>query len=454
MTLDKSIVVGSIDDLVEFYRKTQNSGSLYIGIEWERSGVYRDTLEPVVYDGDKGYLAVLKKLVAEAGWNIVDGHRNFIGELKRGEAHVTLEADGRLELAGAPKDNLHDLAREFRIHANEVKEVSDFFNIAWLPLGWQPFHNDKEISFIDKERYNIFMQFSKNKWGEAQLKRNNGITVNYSYSDEANAIKKAQIGFRVSPVIGAIFASAPFNEGKTSDHLDMRRYCISNFESGRNDVPKNILSTDFSFKDWISFYTTLPVYLIKKKGKKDLMPKNLTFDKWIKEGYEGVFPTIYDFDQHVKTTWSDIRLRPDYIEYRVADSVPMRFAMGVPSLIKGLVFDSRSWGAVEKLTKDWTYEDILNADREAWKHGLQTKIRGKKLLWYAKSLVHIANDALHKFARTTASSDETDESVFLAPVKDQVYIKEKSIASELVELWDKEWDQNPKRLIEWCEKDK
>ena len=68
--------------------------------------------------------------------------------------------------------------------------------------------------------------------------------------------------------------------------------------------------------------------------------------------------------------------------------------------------------------------------------------------------MHIANDALHKFARTTASSDETDESVFLASVKDQVYIKEKSIASELVELWDKEWDQNPKRLIEWCEKDK
>ena len=381
MTLDKTSVVGSVDDLVEFYRETQNSGSLYIGIEWERSGVYRDTLEPVAYEGDKGYFAILKKLVGEAGWEIVDGHRNFIGELKRGGAHVTLEADGRLELAGAPKDNLHDLAREFRIHANEVKEVSDFFNVAWLPLGWQPFHSDKEIPFIDKKRYNIFMQFSQNKWGEAQLKRNNGLTVNYSYSDEENAIKKAQIGFRVTPVIGAIFASAPFDEGKPSDYLDMRRYCVSNFESGRNDVPKNILSPDFSFKDWISFYTTLPVYLIKRKGKEDLMPNNLTFDKWIKEGYEGVFPTIYDFDQHVKTTWSDIRLRPDYIEYRVADSVPMRFAMGVPSLIKGLVFDSRSWGAVEKLTKDWTYEDIINADREAWKHGLQTKIRGKTLLW-------------------------------------------------------------------------
>ena len=454
MDLDESSVVNSVDDLVEFYRKTENGKDLYIGIEWERSGVYRDTLKPVTYEGDKGYLAVLKKLVAEAGWEIVDGYRNYIGELRRGEAKVTLEADGRLELAGSPKKNLHDLAREFRIHANEVKEVSDFFDIAWLPIGWQPFHNDKEIEFVKKKRYQIVNNFGDEKWAEAQMKRNNGLTANFSYSDEKNAIRKAQIGFRIMPVIGAIFASSPFNEGKISEYLDMRRFCVLNSNPERNVAPKNILSKDFSFTEWISFYTAMPVYLIKRKGKEDLMPENLTFDKWINEGYEGIFPTVYDFDQHVKATWSDIRLRPNYLEYRVADSVPMRYAMGVPALIKGLVFDSKSWRAVEDITKDWTYEDIIKANEEAWTHGLDTEIKGKTLLWYAKSLVHIANEALHKFARQTASSDTTDESLFLAPLKDQIYIKEKSIASEMVELWEKEWDKNPRRLIEWCEKDK
>ncbi|MBT3865279.1 hypothetical protein HOE67_02570 [Candidatus Peregrinibacteria bacterium] len=453
MVLDETSVVSSVDDLVDFYRETNNGNDLYIGIEWERSGVYRDTLKPVKYEGDQGYLAVLKKLAAEAGWEIADGHRNYIGELRRGEAKVTLEADGRLELAGSPKKNLHDLAREFRIHANEVKEVSDFFNIAWLPIGWQPFHSDKEIEFAGKDRYEILNSFGTNEWMESEMKRNNGLTVNYSYSDEKNAIKKAQIGFRIAPIVGAVFASAPFNEGKLSDCLDMRRYCKSHINPERHSVPKNILDKNFSLKDWISFYTKMTVYLIKRKDKKDLKPENLTFDKWIKEGYDGIFPTIYDFDQHIKTTWSDIRLRPNYLEYRVSDSVPMRYAMGVPALVKGLVFDSKSWGAVEDLTRDWTYEDILKANKEALTHGLLTEIKGKNLLWYAKSFIHIANDALHKFARTTASSDATDESVFLASIKDQIYIKEKSIASEMVELWKNDWDENPKRLIEWCEKE-
>ena len=45
---------------------------------------------------------------------------------------------------------------------------------------------------------------------------------------------------------------------------------------------------------------------------------------------------------------------------------------------------------------------------------------------------------------------QKDESVFLAPLKEQIHIKEKSPAEELVEKWEKEWNKDPKRLIEWC----
>ncbi len=442
--------LNSVKDLIDYYEQTGDEKNLLVGIEWERSGVYADTLEPVKYEGDKGYLAVLKKLVSEVGWEIIDGHRNYIFELKRGNARVTLEADGRLELAGSPLNNLHDLAREFRLHANEVKEMSDFLNIGWLPLGLQPFHSDDEIDFIDKKRYRIFMDFAKNDLMEMTMKRNNGLTVNFSYSGEKNAIKKAQVAFRIMPIVGAMFASSPFNTGKISKYLDGRRHCIFNYEPERNAAPRNILNDDFSFEEWFDFYLKKEVYLIKRRGKDDLMPKNLTFYDWMKNGYENTYPKMEDFDQHVKTTWGDIRLRPAYLEYRVADSVPFKMAMSVPALIKGLVFDSQNWDAVLDLTKDWTYEEIIEADKKAWSEGLNVEIKGKSLLWYAKALVHIANEALHRFNRTTASNDEDDESVYLAPLKEQVYIKEKSIAREIVDLWEKEWEQNPKRLLDWC----
>ena len=107
----------------------------------------------------------------------------------------------------------------------------------------------------------------------------------------------------------------------------------------------------------------MPVILIKSK-KGDIVPsKTFTFYEWIEKGYEGIYPTIYDFDQHIKTTWGDIRLRPSYIEYRVADSQPFRLVMSVPALIKGLLFDSTNWDAVKELTKDWSYEDIIELDK-------------------------------------------------------------------------------------------
>ncbi len=454
MNYDDNKVVASVDELVEYYRQIANPQNLYIGIEWERSGIYRDTLEPVSYEGDKGYLAVLKKLVSEVGWEITEGHRNYIFELQRGNAKVTLEADGRLELAGSAKDNLHDLAREYRLHVNEVKEMSDFLNIGWLPVGWQPFHNDDEIKFIKKKRYSIFMDFGKNEWAEPQMKRTNGLTVNFSYADEENAMKKIQTAFRITPIFGAMFASSPLSEGRVNELLDMRRNCIFSFDPERNAMPENILDKDFSFKKWIEYNINFPVFLIKRKGQSDLVPKDLTFKDWMENGYKGRYPTFYDFDQHVKTLWPDIRLRPSYIEYRVADSVPFKMAMSMPAFIKGLVFDSQNWEAVYELTKDWDYDYVLSLDRQAWKEGLKTKTQnGKDLLWYAKSLVHMSNDALHRFDRKLPSGNQEDESIYLAPLKEQIYIKEKSIAEEMIDCWESEWDKNPRRLLEWCEQE-
>jgi len=443
--------ITNINDIVEYYKTINKERELYVGIEWERSGVYRDTLKPVLYEGDKGYLAVLKKLVSEVGWEIIDGHRNQIFELQRGNTRVTIEADGRLELAGSPQKNLHDLAREFRIHANEVEEMGNFLNIVWIPLGWQPFHSDKEIKMINKKRYKIFLDVIKDRRIESTMKRNNGLTANFSFTDEENIINKAKAGFRISPIIGAIFASSPFNECKIANYLDMRRFCIMEYAPERNSMPRNILDKSFSLKDWIDFYLKIPVILIKQEGKEDFIPKNLTFEKWIQNGYKGMKPTLYNFDQHIKTTWGDIRLRPSYIEYRVADSVPSKLVMSVPALIKGLLMDSGSWGAIEELTKDWSYDDIVQLDRKAWKEGLQTEIKGKKLLSYAQELITLANEKLHKFSRTSGADTETDESIFLAALKEQIYIKEKSPAEELAELWEKEWNHDPKHLLEWCE---
>lgn len=422
-----------------------------MGIELERAGVYRDTLEPVPYDGDRGYQAVFRQLNQEVGWEVTSEQDGFIFEMERGKASLTIEADGRPELAGSPRENLHELSREFRLHDNELREIGNMFNIGWLPIGMHPFARAKDISMIPKKRYAILEEFATPAWVEHFLKTVNGVHINFSYLDDENMVHKAQTAFRILPIIAAMYASSPFEQGKLGKHLCIRRAISTSSNAPKNNaIPKNILDESFSFEAWIEHYLDMPVVIVIEDGKEDqAAPAGMTFRDWMTNGLDGRRPTPFDFDQHVKTCWSDIRLRPSYLEYRVADSTPEKLAMSLPALIKGLVFDSDSWNAVKELTSTWTYDDILDLDRRAATTGLQTEIHGKKLLTYAQELITLSNEKLHGFERTEAT--EADETVYLAPLKEQIFIKEKSPAEEMRDLWEGEWNKNPARILEWCD---
>ena len=450
MPLQNQEELSNTSQLIEYYHRTNPEEKLLMGIELERSGVYRDTLGVVPYDGENGYQAIFHQLKDEVGWEVSDEKDNIIFELERGKASLTIEADGRPELAGSPRENLHELSREFRLHDNELREIGNIYNISWLPMGLNPLHTTDEIQLIDKKRYDILSAYNTTPWMENFLKRMNGVHINFSYVNEENMVRKAQTAFRVLPIVAAMYASSPFENGKLGSHLCMRRHMYTSNNAPINtQMPPSILDKDFSFGAWIEHYLDMPVVIIVEAGKEDTAPKNLTFRQWIANGYNGKQPTPFDFDQHIKACWSDIRLRPSYLEYRVVDSTPEKLAMSLPALMKGLIFDSEAWQAVEELTKDWTYQDIIDIDKRAIKTGLQTEVKGKKLLTYAQELITLSNEKLHGFERTEAS--EEDEAVYLAPLKEQIFIKEKSPAEEMRDLWEGEWNQNPVRILEWCE---
>lgn len=439
------------EDLASMYAAKAAERPHCVGIEWERSGVYRDTMRPVPYTGTQGYLAVLRKLVQEVGWQIVEEEEGCgIIVIRRGDAHVTIEGDGRPELAGSPQANLHDLAREFRLHSNEYDEMGNVFNIGWLPTGFQPFHNADAIELAPRKRYGIFQNLGNPKLMADMTRRTNGLTANVSYQDEISAVRMAQTAFRVLPVVGAMFASSPLDVGELSKYLDLRRACIQTHFPERTQVPKRILEDDFSLVEWVKHYLDLPLILRKRNGRTEsMLSLQYTFADWMKNGIDGDCPTMEDFDQHVKTTWSDIRLRPSYIEYRPADSVRQRFVMALPALMKGLLLDTKNWSKISALTEDWTYDDIIAGDQKAWKQGLKTKIKGKMLLHIAQQLLVMATESLHSFKNIDASGD--DESVFLAPLKQRIFIDEESPAEEILRRWETEWQRNPKSLLAWCE---
>ncbi|OIO52902.1 hypothetical protein AUJ46_06535 [Candidatus Peregrinibacteria bacterium CG1_02_54_53] len=448
MVAPDSVTIRSLDEIVQYYRSINPARNLFVGIEWERSGVFAKTLEPVQYAGPQGYNAVLHKLVDEVGWEIVQHEGEDIYELQRGQTRITIEGDGRLELAGSPQEIVHDLAREFRIHSHEVEEIGKALGITWMPMGLQPLHSNEQISLVGKARYSIFKDVGDPDLMATMTRRTNGLTANLSFTNEENAIKKAQTAFRVLPIVSAMFACSPFDQGALTSNLDLRRKVIQNHCPERTGIPPNILDDGFCLKDWLKYYADLPVILVSENSKQVRPDGDFSFQQWMENGYRDRFPTLKDFDQHIKTTWSDMRLRPAYLEYRVADSVPFRSVLALPALMKGLLFDSDSWRTVAELTEDWTYEEIIDMDRRSWTGGLSTDVRGVSLRMYAQEALLLANEKLRGFSRMNA--ENADERIYLQPLKEQIFIKEESFAEELSRLFTTEWNGNIRNLLSWC----
>ena len=81
------------------------------------------------------------------------------------------------------------------------------------------------------------------------------------------------------------------------------------------------------------------------------------------------------------------------------------------------------------------------------KENLRANFRGKSVLSYAKELIDIANENLKSFKNLNEKGE--DESVYLEPLKEFIFVKEKSPARYLIEKWEGEWHKDNKKLVEW-----
>jgi len=442
------------DTLVKYYQNScSHDKDLAIGFEYERSGVYPDILKPVAYKGSwgrKGYLDILKRLNEELGWEIIWQENGDIKELRRSGTRITLESDGRLEMSSKPRTNLHDLAHEFMFYNREITEVSKIFGIAQIGIGLQPFHKSEEIPFYENGRGPEISGMYKNDKNIVDcLKKANGLHINFDYLSEEDAVRKTQLMWRLSSIIAAMFAFSPINNGEDTGYLDYRLILINGYDSKRTALQKEFLRKDFSFKKWIDYCLDLPIMYIMREGKR-VYPKK-TFRKFIEEGYNGLTPTIRDFNLHLKSVWSEVRLRK-YIELRSIDSVPPFLIMSAPALIKGLLYGKDAIDAAEKLVGDFDYNELMELRKNIIKDDLMAEIRGKKVIDYAKELISIANANLKSFKNL--DEKEEDESVYLEPIKEFIFVKEKSPARYVLEKWKGEWGRNASKLIEWCVSEK
>ena len=368
-------------------------------------------------DGQPGSIrGLLEALHAQGGTPILD-RGNIIG-LKQGDAAISLEPAGQLELSGAPLETLHETRDELAAHYRQVGEVSRDLQLGFVPLGFHPTATREQAPWMPKGRYAIMRRYMPRvgTLGLDMMTRTCTVQVNLDYSSEQDMLRKLRVSLLLQPLATALFANSPFTEGRPNGFLSYRAHVWTDTDNHRSGIPRVMFEPDFGFERYVEWLVDhVPMYFVYRDGQyvdvagasfRDFMAGRL-------HNLAGTAATVGDFADHVTTVFTDVRIKR-YLEMRGADAGRADMMVAQSAFWVGLLYDDAALTAAEALLRDATWEDAVALRAAVPREGLAAAWRGGTLRDLAREVVAVSREGLRARARLDAT--EQDESGYLEPL--------------------------------------
>ncbi|MET0501464.1 MAG: glutamate--cysteine ligase [Candidatus Binatia bacterium] len=437
-------VIEKKDELEAYFHEAGKTREHWrVGTEYEKVGIDKSTGRAIPYSGRRGVEFILQQLIERFGWEPEeqDGH---IIALSRGNAQITLEPGGQIELSGEPCDSIHCTYAEFTQHIRELLEVAEPLDIVFLGLGMQPVSRLDEIEWVPKKRYRIMGPYMPKvgTLGQRMMKQTATVQANIDYLDEKDAMAKFRAGMGLAPLFIAMFANSPICEGRLTGYRSFREHIWTDTDKSRSGLLKFAFAPDASFRHYVEYALDVPMYFITRHHDYIDMT-SMTFRQFLERGHQGERATLEDWHDHLTTLFPETRIKR-YIEVRSADSQPPELMPALSALIKGVFYHPDCLQAAWDLVKSWTWDERMEVYLDSHRDALAARIRRYALLDLAKELFQIAWEGLRR--QKALNGQGEDETIYLNPLKTLLF-QGKCPADVLIEKWEGELQQDIKKLI-------
>ena len=337
--------------------------------------------------------------------------------LRRDGENVSLEPGGQVELSGAPRASLHDVAAELTTHICEANEVAGELGFGFLGLGYHPTAQREDIPIVPKGRYAIMRGYMPKVGGRGldMMLRTCTAQVNLDFTGEADMVAKLRIGLKLQPAATALFANSPFAGGKLASNADERAAVWLDVDAARTGSLPIAFESGFGFERFVDHALDVPMYFIVRDGCyidatgcsfRDFMAGRLPVRP-------GELPTLSDWADHITTIFTDVRLK-SYLEMRGADVGLPAQILAVAALWTGLFYDAQALERTMELAESVSIDDLPGLRRSAAMNGLADPALRK----LATGMAAIAEAGLAARGRPNAEGEM--ETVYLAPVIEAV----------------------------------
>jgi glutamate--cysteine ligase len=415
-TDDDNRLLSSKSELLEVFQAAEKPArSFRIGMEAEKFGVHVESGKPLTYAGEFAVVRVFEWLEARGWQSEREAHGGPVIALRQAQRSITLEPGSQLELSGAPLEDLHAVRQEFDAHLSELRPLERELGLVWLGVGFHPLARQAELDWVPKQRYAIMREYLP-KLGPAahdMMRRAATVQVNLDFSSETDALRKLVVCLKLSPVVHALAANAPFLERRVSGKQSLRGEVWLNMDSSRSGLIERVLrARSPSYVDYVEWALDSGMFLIKRGGDK-LANTGQTFRDFLEHGFQGERARVGDWKLHLNTLFPEARLK-NTLEARCSDAQSQRLSVALPALWVGLLYDETALARAEDLAREIDLDELLRARQGLVTLGLEATIGAKSLRGLAERVLELAADGLDRRKRLDASGNS--ERVELEPL--------------------------------------
>jgi glutamate--cysteine ligase len=409
--------VRTLDDLLVLFHDAEKPRDRWrVGTEAERLAVREADGSPLSYEGEISVASIFGRLIHDHDWEAereVEG--GPIVALRAADAAITLEPGAQIELSGAPHRTIHEAKAESDRLWKQFDPIMEELGLVWLGLGCHPFARVEQLGWVPKLRYGVMRQYlpTRGPMAADMMTKTCTVQANLDYSSEEDAMRKLRAGLKTQPLVMAMFANSPWQEGKQSGFRSYRSLVWLHMDPDRSGLLPFMWKDRPRYLDYVEWALDAPMFLVKRGGEVHYNTGQ-TFRDFMNNGYRGVRAQYDDWMVHLRTLFPEVRLKST-LEYRGADAQSRQLSFAVPALWKGLLYDERSLDELEALTDSWSFAEVEKQREALARHGVRTRFVGREAADWAGDLFELAEAGLRRIAHANAKGE--DEAAMLAPLR-------------------------------------
>ncbi|HEX8889541.1 MAG TPA: glutamate-cysteine ligase family protein [Pyrinomonadaceae bacterium] len=368
---------------------------------------------------------------------------NVLIEVDAGQMNrLTVEPGGQVEFSGAPRRALKDVEREVQRYLTRLHEIAEGERLAFLAVGFDPLRTLEEQCWFPKNRYAVMRPYLARRGVRAwdMMARTCAAQSSLDYGSVEDLAKKFLVGNRLAPIVTAIFANSPFEDGRVSGYKSTRAAAWLETDRDRTGVPAPVLDDDFSPEAFVAYALEVPMIFAQRDGHYLDAVTGMKFGDFLDKGCDGVQPLFGDWADHLTTLFTEARLK-QHIELRSADCGSLTHTVALQAFWKGLFYDAAALDEALRLAPKLNGEGMRALQEQVARYGLSARFEEVNVLSLAKESVRLALDGLARIDPAEAS--------YLDLLREQVIEDEVCPADILLRNWGGSWHHSMERVVEY-----